>query len=227
MSRIIIKTDDNSDTVFDEKLQEIFHSQKGALTESQYVFIQKGFNYVSDSLKEINIFEIGFGTGLNTILTLIEADLKNIKVNYFSIESEVLDEEIWSKLNYDGFIDQNYHQTFRDLHKLSWNIQHKISDNFSLKKINQKLEDYSFDTSFNLVYFDAFSPDKQPELWTYEIFKKLTESLENEGVIVTYSAKGQVRRNMEKCELKVEKLPGPPGKREMLRARKIKYIDLV
>lgn len=222
MNRIIIKTDDNSDTVFDQKLQEIFHSQKGALTESQYVFIKKGFNYLSDSLKEINIFEVGFGTGLNAILTLIEADLKNIKVNYYSIESEILNEEIWSKLNYDGFIDNQYHQIFKYIHKLSWNIQHKINDNFSLKKINQKLEDYFFQQTFNLIYFDAFSPDKQPELWTYDIFKKLTESLENEGVIVTYSAKGQVRRNLEKCGLKVEKLPGPPGKREMLRASKIK-----
>ncbi len=220
MTRIIIKTSDNSDTIFDQNLNEIFHSQKGALTESKHVFLDKGFNYVSESLNNFSIFEVGFGTGLNAVLTLIEADNKNIKIKYHSIESEKIDSDIWNNLNYKDFLSNEYYNQFKELHNLSWDIENMVSENFSLKKINDQLENYIFTDKYNLIYFDAFAPDKQPILWTYEIFSKIYDALENNGVLVTYSAKGEVKRNLKKVGFKLEKLDGPSGKREMIRAIK-------
>lgn len=220
MQRVIIKTDDNSETIFDEELQEIFHSKKGALSESNHVFINKGFNYLSNRYDDLNIFEVGFGTGLNAILTLIESEKRNINVKYHSIEAYPLDSEIWQKINYKSFLPNEYEHIFYKLHSLDWNKEFKLTSNFLFKKINFNFEEYLFDCNYDLVYFDAFSPDKQPILWTYEIFKKIYDTLNNNSVLVTYSAKGDVKRNLQKAGFIVEKLEGALGKREMIRAKK-------
>ncbi|MFN8577185.1 MAG: tRNA (5-methylaminomethyl-2-thiouridine)(34)-methyltransferase MnmD [Candidatus Sericytochromatia bacterium] len=220
MQRVIIKTDDNSETIFDESLQEIFHSKKGALSESNHVFIESGFNYLGNKCDELNIFEVGFGTGLNTILTLIQSDKLNKKVIYHSIEAYPLDFNLWNSLNYIDFLPKEYKESFYKLHSLDWNEEFKITDNFSFKKINFKLEEYFFNHNYNLIYFDAFSPDKQPILWTYDIFKKIYEALNNNSVLVTYCAKGDVKRSLQKAGFNIEKLKGALGKREMIRARK-------
>lgn len=220
MSRIIVKTSDNSDTIFDEELQEIFHSKNGALAESQHVFIKNGFNHLAENKKELKIFEVGFGTGLNAILTLEESLKQDIKTIYHSIEAIPLPESIWSNLNYNDFLDSNSQKIFLELHNLSWNKEHKINENFLFKKIEEKLENYKPETPFDLIYFDAFAPEKQPELWTEIIFSNLYSLLNNQGVLVTYSAKGEVRRDLQKAGFTIEKLAGPPGKREMIRARK-------
>lgn len=220
MNRRIIKTSDNSDTIFDEELQEIFHSKHGALNESNHVFIKNGLNYLSNKYNEFSIFEIGFGTGLNTILTLIESESQNKHIKYYSIEAYPLDKDIWEKLNYNEFLSKKYQEIFYNLHNIEWNKEFNINDNFTLKKINQYLENYNPEIKFDLIYFDAFSPEKQPQLWTYEIFNRLYENLNNNGILVTYSAKGEVKRNLQKCGFIIEKLEGPIGKREMIRARK-------
>lgn len=216
--RIIIETEDKSFTIFDEKYNEIFHSKKGALTESIHVFINSGLKPKLEENQEINILEIGFGTGLNALLTLKES--LNIKVNYVSLEAYPISKELWSKLDYQKYFDSETQNHFFKLHEVKWDKYQSINDTFYLKKINTKLEDFKTNEKFDLIYFDAFSPDKQPELWTQEIFQKMYSLMKKDALLVTYCAKGQVRRNLIASGLKVEKLAGPPGKREMLRARK-------
>lgn len=218
MNRIIIQTADNSNTIFDQELQEIFHSKNGALAESLYVFIEHGFKYAIGKKTSLNILEIGFGTGLNTLLTLIEAEKNQTTVNYFSLETRPLEKELWKNLNYKDFWDAEKQQIFSTLHEVSWNEAHKITDFFTLTKILENLETYKTKEKFDLVYFDAFSPDKQPELWTYEIFEKIYSIMNSDSILVTYCAKGEVQRNMKKAGFKIEKLKGPMGKREMVRA---------
>lgn len=216
--RVIIETEDKSFTIFDEKYNEIFHSKKGALTESIHVFINSGLKPKLENSQEIRILEIGFGTGLNALLTLKES--LNIKVNYVSLEAYPITKELWSNLDYQKYFDSEIQNYFFKLHKVEWESYQKINDNFYLNKINTKLEDFNTNEKFDLIYFDAFSPDKQPELWTQEIFQKMYSLMKKDALLVTYCAKGQVRRNLIASGLKVEKLAGPPGKREMLRARK-------
>lgn len=218
MGRVIIQTADNSNTVFDQELQEIFHSKNGALAESLYVFIEHGFKYAINKKSTLNILEIGFGTGLNTLLTLIEAEKNQTIVNYFSLETRPLEKELWENLNYKDFWDAEKQQIFSTLHEVSWNESHKTTDFFTLTKVLESLETYKTKEKFDLVYFDAFSPDKQPELWTYEIFSKIYAFMNKDSILVTYCAKGEVQRNMKKAGFKIEKLKGPAGKREMVRA---------
>lgn len=221
MIRRILPTQDNSNTVFVEELNETYHSQNGALTESQYIFIDKGFKEATKDKNSLHIFEVGFGTGLNAILTLIEADKLNIYCTYHTIEAFPLEHEIINALNYKKLIDVNYHDLFDLIHSSEWDSEIKINGNFLINKIHSLLENFSPETKYDLVYFDAFAPDKQPELWEEKIFKKLYESMNEKGILVTYSAKGDVRRLMTKIGFAVEKLEGPPMKRHMTRARKL------
>lgn len=218
MSRLIIQTSDNSNTIFDEELNEIFHSKNGALAESLYVFIEHGFKYFNNKKTALNILEIGFGTGLNTLLTLIEAEKNNTLVNYTSLETRPLERELWESLNYKDFWNTEKQQFFFNLHEVPWNQSNKITDFFTLTKVLESLESYKANEKFDLIYFDAFSPDKQPELWTYEIFEKIHSFMSPDSILVTYCAKGEVQRNMKKAGFKIEKLKGPAGKREMVRA---------
>jgi tRNA U34 5-methylaminomethyl-2-thiouridine-forming methyltransferase MnmC len=218
----IIITGDGSNTLYLPNLNEHYHSTFGAISESLHVFIGSGLLEAVRSFNEIHILEIGFGTGLNALLTWMEAEEIPKKVHYVALEPFPLDMEIWSLLNYpDCFCTFSYQKIYRRLHETDWERDEQISPFFSIKKIRSRLEEYLPEPdTFNLVYFDAFGPDVQPGLWTEEIFRKISFSMKNRGILVTYSAKGSVRRALMSSGFSVEKLPGPVGKREITRAVK-------
>jgi len=216
-------TGDGSHTLFVPGLQEHYHSIFGAIAESRHIFLEAGFNYIYKPFKKISILEIGFGTGLNALLTYCESEVTDCQVKFTTIELNPLNEDIYSRLNYPEFINfSGSHEVFLHLHNLPWNFWNPLTENFSLLKINTSLEAYHPKKEvFDLVYFDAFGPDVQPEMWTEEVFNKMAFGLKKHGVLVTYSTKGTVKRNLKEAGFSLEKLPGPQGKREILRAVKI------
>ena len=195
---------------------EHYHSKHGAIQEAYHVFIKSGLSLQSKS--EISILEIGFGTGLNCFITFLESDKT---VNYVGVEAyPVINDEV-AKLNYVTELKATSKQaTFDKMHALSWEEKHEITKDFYLTKRQQFFKDIEDKQQFDLVYFDAFGAEHQPDLWTEDIFKRMFEALKENGILVTYSAKGSVRRAMQAVGFAVERLPGPPGKREMLRATK-------
>jgi tRNA U34 5-methylaminomethyl-2-thiouridine-forming methyltransferase MnmC len=215
-----VVTGDGSHTLRLPGLAENYHSVHGAVAESMHIFIHAGLDYVRSSREEISILEIGFGTGLNALLTCVESQEKPIGIEYTSVELYPLQEEIYSKLNYPEKIEfQEAGTIFKKLHSSSWNEKNSISEEFSLHKIHSSLQDYNPPPgSFDLVYFDAFGPDVQPGMWSEDVFKKMALALKKGGVLVTYSSKGTVKRNLLAAGFSIEKLPGPKGKREILRA---------
>lgn len=216
----IVHTADGSSTIFIPELNEQYHSLKGALTESEYVYIEKGFSF--QQKKKLTVFEVGFGTGLNCLLTAIKAKKQEKITHYISVEKYPLTNEILSKLNYGQLISKEAEIIFDKIHACSWNEKNQISDYFSLTKIKTDLVTHAqkFAQKFDVVYFDAFGPDKQPEIWKPEIFSKIYEECFPGCVFVTYSAKGEVRRNLSQIGFAMERLPGPPGKKQMLRGIK-------
>lgn len=212
-------THDGSETLYREDLNETYHSIHGAINESLHVFIKMGLHAVQN--QTINILELGFGTGLNAWLTFFEKN-KNQSITYIGLEAYPIKNEIWTKLNFSN--QRKYdegHQMFEHLHELRWEKEHEIGNNFTFQKIETTFETFQTDKKFDLVYFDAFAPNKQAELWEISIFQRMFELMNENGILVTYCAKGQVRRNMQAAGFLVERLPGPPGKREMLRATKL------
>ncbi len=223
MKEIILQTtSDGSHTLFVPGLNEHYHSTNGALQESELVFIQNGLHHLAVCLKEINVLEVGFGTGLNALLTVLEAKKQRRKINYVAVEPQPVDAEILEKLNFASLIGGTEAQGYyKKLHESSWTYPAFLSDYFILSKIQAKLEDITLrDEQFHLIYFDAFGPDVQPELWTEEIFTKLYKCMKPGGILVTYSCKGTVKRALKAAGFSIEKLPGPVGKREVLRAVK-------
>jgi len=216
-----VMTADGSLTLFVPGLNEHYHSIFGAVQESMHIFIEAGLGSFA-SRKEVSVLEVGFGTGLNAFLSMIEAGKKSQRILYSSIEAFPLEEKLYSTLNYPdvtGFPE--YQSLFFRLHTSPWNEPVQITDHFCLEKIHASLEIRKFDPErFDLIFFDAFGPDVQPELWKEAIFMELYQTLKPGGVLVTYSAKGSVRRAMKRAGFTIEKLPGPKGKREMTRARK-------
>lgn len=220
MEREIFITSDGSSSIFLPELDETYHSRHGAIQEAYHVFIKNGLD-LFDSRSKISILEIGFGTGLNCFITYLEAKKRELIIHYDGVEAYPLKAEELLLLNYVKELNANqFAMIFDKMHDLSWDKQHILDDNFSLLKRNQFFKDINDQNKYNLIYFDAFGAKVQPELWTEDIFKKMYDSLKNKGVLVTYSAKGSVRRAMQKVGFTVEKLPGPPGKREMLRGMK-------
>lgn len=234
MKREIVITADGSSTIHLPDWDEQYHSKYGAIQEAYHVFIKHGLHYfcqfntsdchsefVAEHDKKLAILEIGFGTGLNAFITMLEAEKLNIDVVYFGVEGYPVSYDEVSQLNYPSELKvENKKSVFEKLHHLSWEAQHVITDNFSLTKQQRFFSEIKEIAAYNLIYFDAFGARVQPELWTEAIFKKMYEALKKDGVLVTYAAKGSVRRAMQAVGFKVEKLPGPPGKREMLRASK-------
>jgi tRNA U34 5-methylaminomethyl-2-thiouridine-forming methyltransferase MnmC len=218
----IFITEDGSSSLFLKSINESYHSKYGAISESRHVFINAGLKSLSISGR-INILEIGFGTGLNALLTLHNCLQEKIAVFYHSVEPYPLPISIFGKLNYAEVMENKaYNDVFILLHEPLWDTELIINEYFILKKWHKKLEDLTITNDYyNLIYFDAFSPDVQPELWTTETFKKIFKSMCMKSVLVTYSAKGVVRRNLMKAGFNVERLPGPKGKREMMRATKL------
>ena len=218
----IFKTEDGSDSLFNPILNEVYHSKHGAINESNHVFIKAGLEYVSDCFKTINILEIGFGTGLNVLLTLDYCHSKNTRIRFYTLEPFPIESEVYSNLNYHKFCKlPDSRLLFNNIHQSSWNQEIWLNDNFLFYKSKKGIEEEQFSSNrFNLVYFDAFAMDIQPELWSKQVFEKIYHSMEEKGVLVTYAAKGQVRRNLKDAGFSVERIPGPKGKREMLRATK-------
>jgi len=220
MERKILKTEDGSHTLYVPDMDEHYHSIHGAKQESMHVFIDAGFNMHPG--KELTIFEVGFGTGLNTFLTAVESKRQQRNIKYYTIEKYPLQEEEWEKLNPEPDTDNEENKLFTQLHNCQWEKLIKLSTTFQLQKIEGDLTSFNFQAlpPFDLVYFDAFAPDKQPKLWSTEIFAAIFAHMTHDGILVTYSAKGAVRRTMQSAGFQVERIPGPPGKREMLRGRK-------
>lgn len=223
MKREIIKTGDGSATIYLPDWNEHYHSKHGALQEALHVFINTGFyHYLSKhKAQEISILEIGFGTGLNALLTCLEAEKNRVKVRYTGVEAYPVSSEELKALDYaEAVTAENASAVFEKLHETPWEKRSEISAFFSLQKEKKFFSEISAADEFDLIFFDAFGPRVQPELWSEEVFKNMYRCLRANGVLVTYSAKGDVRRAMQAAGFNVERLPGPPGKREMLRATK-------
>ena len=223
MKREIITTADGSKTIFIPDWDENYHSKHGALQEALHVFIEAGLKYKQQEKSDLNILEIGFGTGLNAILTAIYAAKQNLEVEHHGLEAYPVSEEEIVALDYASLdeIKDNV-ETYNKLHASTWNELNRITPLFSLKKIEQTLEKYApTSNTFDIIYFDAFGPRVQEEMWSLPIFEKLFNSLKANGVLVTYCAKGQVKRDLKAVGFSVESIPGPPGKREMTRAVKV------
>lgn len=255
----LVKTSDGSDTLFSDTMNESYHSVNGAIQESMHVFISNGLEKliseesglepdniigatesVVKTNSPINILEIGFGTGLNCLLTFIEAKKRNLGINYKTIEAFPLSKEITDSLNYGKIINESFQNTFLSIHDCNWeewiNLEDFSHDNktccdtpskemrtpeFRLKKVNTDFTKYELTSGYDLVYYDAFAPNKQPELWEEHLFVKLFNAMNPGGILVTYCAMGEVRRRLQRSGFTTYRLPGPPGKREMLFAKKI------
>lgn len=220
MSIRVMTTLDQSHTLYNEALDETYHSRNGAVEESLYVFLKQGLEKAAETKKEIRILEIGFGTGLNAILTLVACERMQLLCHYHSLETYPLQPSLISTLNYTGFVEPDYHDLFRRMHEVEWNTLQPITDFFHLQKIEQSIHDYVPKGDTDLIYFDAFGPDKQPDMWTGEVFAKMFAALKPGGILVTYSSKGDVKRGLHEAGFEVQRLPGPPKKRHMLRAVK-------
>jgi len=221
----IITTEDGSHSLFVPELNETYHSFHGAYRESVHVFMLYGLEawYVRNPDKyPIRIFEVGFGTGLNAWLSLVWAEQYKVPVLYHSIEPFPLEKEIYFKLNYTEVDTSIYHYApyFKRLHEAPWNEGSIVSEYFNMKKDKTTLEEAVLYPA-DVVFFDAFAPSKQPELWTKELLSKVVETMNPGAVFVTYCAQGQLKRNLKELVLEVETLPGPPGKKEMTRAWKL------
>jgi tRNA U34 5-methylaminomethyl-2-thiouridine-forming methyltransferase MnmC len=212
----LIVTGDGSHSLLNKAINETYHSRHGAVQESLHVFIRNGFEYVIDSgIKQVNIFEVGFGTGLNAWLTLDSARARKFKVMYHAIETYPLSETVWQSLQYTD------DEAFRAIHRALCDVPVVIAPQFTLFKRKQSLLHLTLDDEqFDLIFYDAFAPEKQPEMWTAGVLAKVARWLKKGGVLVTYCAKGQVKRDLRLAGLTVETLKGPPGKREMIRAHK-------
>jgi len=248
----IITTLDGSHTLFHKGVNQHYHSTFGAIQESRHIFIESGLkavfaktgkfsngdeaapqlcqsspigeltSHIRESPFAVHILEIGFGTGLNALLTQIEAEKSGIRVLYTSVEAFPLEADYWKSLNYPHSIgSDDFSEIFTNLHQANWYEPVIISPCFTLHKIHTSLEAFFPLTGFfNLVYFDAFGPDAQPELWEEQIFRKIYNGLSPGAILMTYSVKGIVVRALRSAGFKTEKLPGPPGKRHVLRAIK-------
>lgn len=212
-----IHTEDGSHSLFVPELDEHYHSTKGAIQESRHVFIEAGLKYLSQN--RIKILEVGFGTGLNAFLTLIYSQENNLEINYTGLEKYPLDVNLCNKLNYPEQLHK-VRTNFDALHLAKWNEEVEITANFHLTKIETDLTEWTSNEEFDLIYFDAFGPDKQPEMWQPGIFKLMGNLLKKEGVLVTYSAKGDVRRGFQSAGMEIQKIQGPQGKRHMTRGVK-------
>jgi tRNA U34 5-methylaminomethyl-2-thiouridine-forming methyltransferase MnmC len=216
----LIVTKDGSHSLFNEQLNETYHSTHGAIQESVYVFIEKGLReFATGGAHSIRVLEVGFGTGLNALLTYQLGQTSGIDIAYHTLEAFPLDAEIWSQLNYCDSLGMR--DIFNRLHGVSWNESHQFPERFTFRKNNSKLEDENLvSQGYDVVFFDAFAPSRQPDMWTKEILSKVCNAIARNGIFVTYCAKGQLKRDLRELGLVVETLPGPPGKKEMIRARR-------
>jgi len=220
MERKIITTKDGSHSIAVPEMNVTYHSIHGAIQESMHVFIEAGFRSDYFRQKESNsILEVGFGTGLNALLTAIEAEKTEKSIYYLALEPFSISVEQVHLLNYCELLNRkDLQEDFIRMHQCEWNKSMAVTENLLMHKSNSTLQTFRHPTKFDLIYFDAFAPAAQPELWTKDIFEKLFRMMNDQGILVTYCSKGDVRRAMQSAGFIVEKLPGPPRKREMIRA---------
>lgn len=220
MKREIITTADGSRSIRIPEMDETYHSSHGAVQEAKHVFIENGLNALT-SLTSIRIFEMGFGTGLNALLTLEAAEQQKKYIHYIGLEAFPVALEMALQMDYEQFVSIENQHFFTSIHTSEWNSDQSITPFFTLKKIEEKMESFiPQKSSIDLIYFDAFGPRAQSDLWELSVLEKMEELLATGGVFVTYCAKGQLKRDLKSLDLRVESLPGPPGKREMTRAWK-------
>ncbi len=215
----IFETQDGSSSVFSEKFGEGYHSKYGAVQESRHVFIEEGLFLAAILKKELSILEMGFGTGLNVLLTYLEAKKLNLSIRYTGVDAYPLEAPMYSQLNHPQMLGLAEEQpVFDQIHQSPWNTTTPLTDFFSLRKIRERFEQVEFTEPFDLIYYDAFAPSAQPELWEAPLMQKLYDSLLPGGVMVTYCASGAFKRTLKSVGFEVQTLKGPPGKREMTRA---------
>jgi tRNA U34 5-methylaminomethyl-2-thiouridine-forming methyltransferase MnmC len=219
MKRLVVQTADGSTSIHLPEWNESYHSKHGAIQEAQHVFIKNGLNLFRN--QALSILEIGFGTGLNAFITLLEAPKRQLTIQYTGVEAYPVNAEEWQHMNYVAELQSDEQAPlFDQMHNSAWEQEIIITPTFSLCKRQQRIQDVADQNQYDLIYFDAFGYRVQPELWSDEIFRNMYAALKPNGVLVTYAATGAVRRSMLAAGFSVEKLAGPPGKREMLRATK-------
>ncbi len=222
MKREIITTKDNSKTLLIPSMNETYHSTNGALTEANHIFIKNGISNFINSKQEISIFEMGFGTGLNAILTYRFAQQHQLNINYITVEKYPISNDELEVLNYQNSLNLNNEEVLAlDKMHQSKNKSVKISNHFTFKLIIDDLENINLHlNTFDIIYFDAFAPSHQPNLWNKTILQKMYQCLNTNGFLITYCAQGQFKRDLKSVGFEVKNLPGPPGKREITKALK-------
>lgn len=219
MKREILHTLDGSTTIHLPDWNESYHSKHGAIQEAYHVFIKNGLSLFQD--KPISILEIGFGTALNAFITFLESQKSFQNIHYVGVEAYPISAQEVLQMNYVSELDaEKKRSIFELIHESDWEEKIAITPNFNLTKRKQFFDEISDENQYDLIYFDAFGYRVQPELWSTEIFEKMYKALKENGVLVTYAARGVVKRSMIEVGFSVEKLAGPPGKREMFRATK-------
>jgi tRNA U34 5-methylaminomethyl-2-thiouridine-forming methyltransferase MnmC len=220
VKRQFIKTADGSTSIYLEEMDEHYHSIHGAIAESNHIFIENGLLSKAGN-NEISVFEVGMGTGLNVMTTLKAAEENNLNVNYKTVEAFPIKLSELGNINFSDLLSME-NSIFLKLHAVPWEEENNLTERFKLTKFESKLDGLRLDEAqFDVVYFDAFAPEKQEEMWSESIFTKLFKALKPEGILVTYCVKGSIRRRLQSVGFTVEKLKGPEGgKREMCRARK-------
>jgi len=220
MKREIRHTADGSATIYLPDLDENYHSNHGAIQEARHVFLKYGIETLNQD--QITVFEMGFGTGLNALLTYQFGLENNKQIHYLGIEAYPVEKELIDSLNYLQIIGEEYASIFQQMHVSDWDKDVELSERFTLKKIHQKIENYSPEkASVDIIYFDAFGPRAQSEMWEMSVLEKMNQMLRPNGILVTYCAMGQFKRDLKSLGFVVEGKPGPPGKREMTVAIKL------
>ena len=220
MKHEIIITQDGSSSIYIPELDETYHSKFGAIQEAKHVFVKNGLDLFENG-SEISILEIGFGTGLNALITMLEAENRNLKINYVGVEAYPIALDEILQLNYVKQLESPEKQVdFEKMHASNWEEEIAINSNFTLTKRKQSFEEISDENTFDLIYFDAFGFTVQPDLWNEAIFEIMFKSLKNRGILTTYACRTSIKKAMQHAGFQTLKLPGAPGKREMLRALK-------
>ena len=216
----LFTTEDGSHSLYSEKYGVSYHSKYGAITETQVVFIDAALNFKAKQSSNLSVLEIGMGTGLNVLMSFIEVEKSKLTLQYTAIEGFPVSNEQLSELNFCKALGNNFQDTLDKIDSLDWNKRHDLSPTFRFEKQLKLFEEINFNNEFDIVYFDAFAPTSQPELWEESFLEKMYLALKPNGVLTTYCAKGVVKRTLKKIGFEIEALPGPPGKREMTRALK-------
>lgn len=218
MKREIRLTADGSPTLYVPELDETYHSMHGSVQEAQHVFIEHGLKHVCTQMDKVRLLEIGFGTGLNALLSALFAKENQLALSYVGLEAFPVEEQIWTALSYSSSKEEQ--SCYQELMRSKWEVPQELHTFFTMTKTAVKIQDWQSDEKFDLIYFDAFGPNAQADMWQKAIFEKLYAVLNHGGVLVTYCAQGQFKRDLKAVGFSLEALPGPPGKREMTRATK-------